>query len=95
MPASAAGALPYAEEWKRTRPDYLVYHPAPEGDPRFHEDDFFVLNEETIPVETKEGDLLMTWTAHGPGCRFQRIAAARCSDGGLAWIEPLIVAGSK
>jgi hypothetical protein len=94
--ASIGGAeLPYADEWKRTRPDYMVFHPAPDGRPRFHDDDFFVLNEETIPVQTKDGDLLMTWTAHGPGCRFQRIAVARSADGGLTWTEPVIVAGSK
>jgi len=65
---------PYLDEWRRSCPDYLVYHPAPDGKPRWEDDDFFFLNEHFIVVPTGEHGLLATWTAHGPACRFRRVA---------------------
>ena len=84
---------PYAEEWRRTCPDYLVYHPAPDGNPRWQEDDFFVLNEHFIVVPIGARDLLATWTAHGPSLRFRRVVTARSTDGGSRWSEPQVVDG--
>ena len=84
---------PYAEEWRRTCPDYLVYHPAPGGNPRWHDDDFFVLNEHFIVVPVGARDLLATWTAHGPCLRFRRVVTARSTDGGSSWTEPQVVDG--
>ena len=84
---------PYAEEWRRTCPDYLVYHPAPDGNPRWHDSDFFVLNEHFIVVPLGDRDLLATWTAHGPSLRFRRVVTARSTDGGSSWTAPRVVDG--
>ncbi len=84
---------PYAEEWKRSCPNYLVYHPAPDGNPRWHDDDFFLLNEHFIVQSTSDDHLVATWTAHGPACRFRRVVTARSNDGGKNWTKPQIVDG--
>jgi len=84
---------PYEIEWKRSQPDYLVYHPAPDGNPRWHDDDFFVLNEHFIVVSTSGTNLLATWTAWGPGLKFLRVVSACSSNGGETWTEPHILDG--
>jgi len=84
---------PYKDEWRRSCPDYLVYHPAPDGNPRWQDDDFFVLNEHFIVVPTGENRLLATWTAHGPGLAFRRVAVARSEDGGETWTAPDVIDG--
>ncbi len=90
------GPLPYAEEWRRTCPDYVVYHPAPDGNPRWDDEDFTVLNEQTIIVATKNGDLLATWTGHGPFKSWiLRLFSSRSNDGGKSWTQPMLIAGSK
>ena len=84
---------PYAEEWRRSCPDYLAYHPAPDGDPRWEDDSFFCLNEHFIVVALGGDRLLATWTAHGPGLRFRRVVVSRSEDGGISWGEPKVVDG--
>ena len=86
---------PYELEWKRTNPDYLVYHPAPDGQCRWEDDDFLVLNEESIIVPTAGGDLLATWTAHGPKLQFQRVVASISEDKGKTWSAPVAIDGKR
>lgn len=84
---------PYQHEWKRSKPNYLLYHPAPDGTPRWGDDDFFVLNEHLIVVTTGKGNLLATWTAHGPKLRFRRVATSRSTDGGKTWNSASVITG--
>ncbi len=68
---------PYAEEWKRTRPDFVVFVPAPDGKPRWDDEGFCGLNEQLMAVPTAEGDLLAFWTSWGPKLRWLRPAEPR------------------
>jgi hypothetical protein len=87
-------AQPYAEEWKRTRPDFLVFHPAPDGNPRWHHEDFCWLNEQLIVIPTSQGDLLAFWTSWGPKLRWLRILTSRSSDAGKTWTTPVTLDGA-
>ncbi|MCF7853364.1 MAG: glycoside hydrolase [Candidatus Pacebacteria bacterium] len=84
---------PYRDEWRRSCPDVLVFNPAPDGKPRWQDDDFFVLNEHFIVVPTVKDKLLATWTAHGPKLAFSRVVVSRSEDGGKTWTAPDIIDG--
>lgn len=86
-------AQPYEHEWRRSVPDYLVYHPAPDGNPRWHDDAFFFINEHFIVQPIDDTHLIATWTAHGPACRFRRVVVARSNDGGHTWTAPDVLDG--
>ena len=73
---------PYKDEWRRSCPDFLVFHPAPDGNPRWKDDDFCVLSEHFIVVPMEGNRLLATWTSHGPRLAFSRIMVARSENGG-------------
>ena len=83
----------YEEEWKRTRPDYVVFIPAPDGKPCWADDTFFVLNEhfQVVPLGRKQ--LLASWTAWGPDLKFLRTVIARSDDAGQTWSAPFILDG--
>jgi len=87
-------AQPYVDEWKRTKPDFLVFHPAPDGKPRWNQEDFCGLNEQLIVVATKRKDLLAFWTSWGPKLRWLRIRTSRSSDGGKTWSTPTTLDGA-
>jgi len=95
MMSDSFASTGYEIEWKRSQPDYLVYHPAPDGNPRWHEDDFFVLNEHFIVVPTTDGNLLATWTAWGPKLSFRRVAVSRSTDDGKTWSNPSVIEGER
>src|SRR5688572_9244212 len=77
----------YTEEWKRTKPDYVLYlPPEPLGD----DGD----NEHVHVVRTPTGDLLATWSQGSyEASRDSRTVAARSRDGGLSWSSPQMIAG--
>ena len=75
-----------AEEWKRSRPDVVVYRPKENG---ANDGD----NEHFLVFESPKGDLLAMWTqssveAHGDN----HIMLARSKDG-ATWSEPMKLAG--
>ena len=53
---------PYAEEAKRTKPDFVVFVPAPDGQPRWHDESFCGLNEQLVVVPTPKVPLNQTIT---------------------------------
>ncbi len=79
--------LCYTQEWKRSRPDYVLYHPPePLGD----DGD----NEHLLIVETPKGDLLAFWCqGEYEMSRDYRIVSARSQDGGTSWTKPEMVVG--
>jgi hypothetical protein len=93
--SSGLAPQPYQEEWRRSCPDFLVFNPAPDGKPRWQDDDFFVLNEHFIVVPTGDDKLLATWTAHGPNLAFSRVVVSRSEDGGKSWTTPDIIDGDR
>jgi hypothetical protein len=70
-----------------------VFIPAPDGQPRWKDDAFFVLNEHFQVVALGSDQLLASWTAWGPNLGFLRVALARSEDGGQTWSEPVILDG--
>ena len=91
--STGLGPQPYQLEWKRTKPDYVVFLPAPDGNPRWHDKDFFVLNEHFIVVSAGDANLLAFWTAWGPGLKFLRVVTSRSTDSGKTWSDPHILDG--
>jgi len=85
---------PYAEEWRRTKPDFLVFHPAPDGRPLWDDKDFCGLNEQLIVLPVKGGELLAFWTSWGPKLRWLRIQTSRSADGGKSWSKPTTLDGA-
>lgn len=84
----------YVEEWKRTRPDFLVFHPAPDGKPRWGEEDFCWLNEQLIVIRTAEDSLLAFWTSWGRKLKWLRILTSRSADGGKTWSKRVTLDGA-
>jgi hypothetical protein len=84
----------YLGEAKRTRPDFLVFLPAPHGQPRWDEPGFCGLNEQLIVRQTAEDELRAFWTSWGPKLRWLRILTARSGDGGKTWSEPATIDGA-
>jgi hypothetical protein len=77
----------YTTEWRRTRPDYVLYLPP---EPLGNDGD----NEHLHVVVTPKGDLLATWSQGSyESSRDSRTVSSRSRDGGTTWSPPEMVAG--
>lgn len=79
-----------ATEWKRSRPDIVVYLPKGE---QFHDTD----NEHFLVFEAPKSDeLLATWTQSScEGRGDNHLVIARSADAGETWSGPQFIAGTR
>jgi hypothetical protein len=74
------------EEWKRSKPDILIYHPKGPG----HSDGE---NEHFLAFFSPKGDVLATWNQSAwEGSDDHHVVVARSKDDGLTWGPPMTVA---
>ena len=72
----------FNDEWKRTKPDFVIYRPQDVGGPDYE-------NQHVIVNRTPGGDLLAIWTsATREDDVDQRVVCARSTDQGRTWSEP-------
>jgi hypothetical protein len=77
----------YTTEWKRTKPDYVLYLPT---EPLGNDGD----NEHLLVLETPKGALLATWSQGTyEMSRDYRTVSSRSEDGGASWSKPTMVVG--
>jgi hypothetical protein len=73
-------------EIRRTRPDFILYDPFAGTLRRWDDPSFFWLNEHVLVQETRDGQLLATWTAERLKPRQQyKVLFSRSGDGGQTW----------
>ena len=73
----------YTAEWKRTRPDYVVYLP-----PSLDGNDGY--NDHFLVDVTQGGDLLAIWTqGSSEAARDLRVVCSLSMDGGTTWSPPV------
>ncbi|MDF2921487.1 MAG: BNR/Asp-box repeat protein [Paenibacillaceae bacterium] len=88
--AKAAAEACWTEEWKRTKPDRIVYLPKTEEGADADNEHFLVFE---APYD---GHLLAVWTqAEAEGGHMQRIVLARSVDGGITWGQQEEIAGPQ
>jgi hypothetical protein len=76
-----------SEDWQRTDPDYVAYRPESPMDPDARNEAFLVV---PTPADTFVG----VWTQGAIGDESnQRVVAARSTDCGETWSDPVVVAG--
>ncbi|MFQ6079195.1 MAG: sialidase family protein [Thermodesulfobacteriota bacterium] len=79
----------YGEEWKRTKPDLVVYLPRT----RDGNDNG---NEHFLVFPSPGGDLLAMWTQSShEGADDQRVVLSRSKDDGVSWTAPEVIAGKE